>query len=423
MSSSGSGASQRPSRLLPTTRPQVTGHRFMRRRVEHGLLFGDIRMIHDPLAARRRAMLLGAAAVAMIAAVMALFAWLRPNPDPGGAPILRDPSGNLFVRVGDAVHPVTNLTSARLVAGSPEEPARVGEQHLLTMPRGVPVGIPTAPSSFAPPGAPDLGWAVCEAGGTVTVSAAHPPRPLDDASAVLATVHGRDWLVTAGGRTLLPEASSPHGRVVRRVLGVDADTPRWRPPDEVLNALRENPPVALPTPLPEVLETDAGSWAVNPAGGIQPVTPTQRDILADAGAPLRRVTRDSLSRYEDAAPALDLHLPAAVPRWEDPSGRAVCVDEGRGAATADAAGPGGAVELSGGAVATHFTGLAHGAVAVDTGHGHHVVSTHGLRHEVPERPVLEVIGVELVENVPWEILSLLPAGERLNRESALTATY
>ena len=71
------------AKLLPTTRAQVSGHKFMRRRMEHGLVFGDIRMIHDPLASRRRATIFGTAAVAMIAGVMGLFAWMRPNADPG----------------------------------------------------------------------------------------------------------------------------------------------------------------------------------------------------------------------------------------------------------------------------------------------------------------------------------------------------
>ena len=35
------------AKLLPTTKTQVSGHRFMRRRVEHGIVFGDVRMIHD----------------------------------------------------------------------------------------------------------------------------------------------------------------------------------------------------------------------------------------------------------------------------------------------------------------------------------------------------------------------------------------
>ncbi len=420
---SGSAAAQRHGRLVPTTKSQVTGHRFMRRRVEHGLLFGDIRMIHDPLATRRRALLLGTAAVAMITAVMVLFAWLRPNPDPGDAAILRDPAGNLLVRVGDTVHPVTNLTSARLVAGEAAEPARVGEEHLARMPRGVPVGIPVAPSGFSPGSAPDLAWSVCEARGTVTVAAAHPPRPLDDASAVLATARGVDWMVTSTGRSRLPDRATPEGRIVRRVLGIDGSTPAWQPPAQVLGALREHPPVALPADLPEVLTTDAGDWVVGPDGGVQPLTGTQRDILADAGAPLRRLPREAISSYSDTAPALDLRIPALAPRWVDPAHGPVCVDEGRGGATAAGDAHQAAVELSGSAVASHFAGLPRGAVAVDTGHGHHVVTPHGLRHEVPDAATLGVIGATRVESVPWEILSLLPAGDALTRESALTATY
>ena len=52
--------------LLPTTKAQVSGHRFLVRRVEHGLVLGDIRMLHDPLGARRRALLFGLTAVVLI---------------------------------------------------------------------------------------------------------------------------------------------------------------------------------------------------------------------------------------------------------------------------------------------------------------------------------------------------------------------
>ena len=96
-------------RLLPTTKVQVSGHRFMRRRVEHGLIFGDVRMIHDPLASRRRATAFGTISVLLISGVMGLYAWMRPNPDPGDAPILRAADGELYVRVDDMVHPVTCL--------------------------------------------------------------------------------------------------------------------------------------------------------------------------------------------------------------------------------------------------------------------------------------------------------------------------
>ncbi|SDS48446.1 type VII secretion protein EccB [Corynebacterium timonense] len=419
-------AHARPERLLPTTRAQVTGHRFMRRRVEHGLVFGDIRMIHDPLATRRRAMILGVVAVALGVAAAALFAWLKPAPNPGDALIWRDAAGNLYVRVDDTVHPVSNLASARLVAGTAEEPARVGQEHLVGAPRGVPIGIGDAPSAFAAAETPDLTWAVCERAGEVTVlavEAAAAPRAFAPDTAVLASVGGKEWVVTAEGRTLLPASDSPQGRVVRRRLGIDAGTPRWQPPAGVLGALREHPPVALPDPLPEVLTAGEESWLLTADGGVQNVSPTQRDILADAGASVREVERDDVAGYPDAAPAVDLRLPETAPRWADPAAGAVCVDESRGAAGGEGVDAAGRTPLSGGAVATHFAGLPAGSVAVDTGHGYHVVSLHGLRHEADSAATLEVLGAAHVETVPWEILSLLPEGSPLSRAAALTATY
>ncbi|WJY67359.1 type VII secretion protein EccB [Corynebacterium auris] len=419
-------AGRRPERLLPTTRAQVTGHRFMRRRVEHGLVFGDIRMIHDPLATRRRALILGVVAVALGVAAAALVAWLEPSPDPGDALILRDASGNLYVRVDGTVHPVTNLASARLAAGAAEEPARVGQEHLVGMPRGVPIGIGDAPSAFAAADTPDLRWSACEQAGEVTVLAVEEgasPRAFAPGAAVLAAVGGSEWVVTAQGRTLLPNPDSAAGRIVRRRLGIDAATPRWQPPAQLLGALREHPPFALPSPLPEVLTAGEESWLVTPDGGVQGLTPTQRDVLADAGAAVRAVPRGEIATHPDAANPVDVRLPTAPPRWLDPAAGPVCVDETRGAAEAGEALAAGRTRLSGGSVAAYFTGLPAGSVAVDTGHGYHAVSLHGLRHEAQGREALEMVGAVHEEKVPWEILSLLPAGSELSREAALTATY
>lgn len=214
------------AKLLPTTKTQVSGHRFMRRRVEHGLIFGDVRMIHDPLGSRRRATIFGLIAVAMIAGVMGLFAWMRPNPDPGDAPILRAADGALYVRAGGALHPVTNLTSARLITGAPADPERAGDEFLAAQARGVPVGIPAAPSLFAPADSGPEAWSVCAAGARVVVRAGDAPAELAGDEAVLAAADGREWVVTAAGRTQLPSADDPAGRLMRRALGINASTPR-----------------------------------------------------------------------------------------------------------------------------------------------------------------------------------------------------
>ena len=84
------------ARPLPTTKAQVSGHKFLRRRVEHGLVLGDIRMIHDPLARRRKALLFGGVGVAFLAVGSGMLAWLQPSPQPGDAPIVRSEQGQLL---------------------------------------------------------------------------------------------------------------------------------------------------------------------------------------------------------------------------------------------------------------------------------------------------------------------------------------
>jgi len=403
------------AKLLPTTRAQVSGHKFMRRRMEHGLIFGDIRMIHDPLAARRRATIFGTAAVVMIAGVMGLFAWMRPNADPGDAPIFRAADGTLYVRVGEAVHPVTNLASARLIAGQAADPARIGDERLAELPRGVPVGIVAAPGMFAPEDAPSASWSVCGAD-TITVVAGKAPEPLPIDAAVLAADATREWVVTAEGRRLLPETNTPQGRVIRRALGIIPDTPRWTPPTQVISALRELPPATLPDPLPQIIDADDQAWALAD-DRIQPITGTQRTMLLDAGAKAAVASRESLASYPDAEE--ELRLPAERPRWIEP--HLACVDQDRGGATVDEVPEG--IELSGTSVATHFAGLHGGSVGVDSGHGFHVVSANGLRHRAPNAETLSTVGAAHVEEVPWELIALLPEGAELTRDAALTATY
>lgn len=420
--------------VLPTTRAQVSGHRFLRRRVEHGLVFGDIRMIHDPLAARSRALLFGVVAVVMISLGAGLLAWLRPAADPGEAPILQAADGALFVRVDDRVHPVTNLASARLIAGGAggaggagaADPARVGESVLAGFERGVPVGIHPAPLVLGEAPEETPAWSACygdSAGtdtgtGTVTVAVGEHTNPLGGHRGVLATGAGADWLLTSAGRHRLPHRESPEGRTVRRALGITPQTPRWEPPVEVLNAVTELDPVILPDPLPgEVLDTRAGLWALL-AEGIAPVTPAQAEVLAAHGVPHRVIPRAELADYPDTT--WEPQLPPVAPLFLDPREVTVCATDGRVATLLSDTRP---VRLSGSGVADEFRGGAGTAWAVDTGHGHHVVDTTGLRHPVPERADLAALGLGTPVAAPWSVLRLLPEGPPLSREAALQASY
>lgn len=405
--------------LQPTTRAQVSGHRFLRRRVEHGLVFGDIRMIHDPLAARSRGMIFGTVAVVLGMLGAGLFAWLNPQADPGDAPILRAQSGALYVRIDGLLHPVANLASARLAAGSPAEPVAVGSDYLAGADKGVPVGIDPAPGVFAPEPAA-LVWSSCTSvDGVITVLAGSAPAVLREGEAVLASGPTSDWVITAEGRRELPPESSPQGRTLRRGLGITADTPRLSVPAEVLTAMTERPAWRVPEPLPEVLVAGEQAWALTAGSAVTGLTPTQADMLTGLGARQAAASADEVAGYPDADP---VELPSAAPEFLDPVGNRLCaLSDGTVGRDGLVLAPG-AVQLSGEAPATYFVGLDEGAVAVDSGHGLHVISPEGMRF--PASPdALAALGIGGAEAVAWEIIAVLPEGPTLSAGDARRAVY
>jgi hypothetical protein len=110
----------------PTTRLYVSGYRFLLRRMEHALVRGDVRMLDDPLRAQSLSLIAGVVLAVIGVAGCAVLAFFRPSGTLGSAPIIMArETGALYVRVGDTVHPVLNLASARLIAGTPANPEAV----------------------------------------------------------------------------------------------------------------------------------------------------------------------------------------------------------------------------------------------------------------------------------------------------------
>lgn len=387
----------------PTTKAQVSGHRFLKRRVEHGLLFGDIRMIHDPLAARSRAMLLGCVAVILGMLAAGLFAWMSPQPDPGDSPIVRAEDGQLYVRIEQRLHPVANLTSARLIAGMPAEPENIGSDFLSHLEQGIPVGIHPAPGEITGQG--KGAWGVCvDKQNRMVVQAGTVPEMAEN-SFLAVHAAGRDWVITVEGRHEMPD-----GRGFQRALG----TPQVREvPDAWLNAVPEADRWQLPHPLPEIVED---SWAIF-GDSATPITPVQAAILLDAGAATSALSRSEAASLVDG-PTLTL---PETELTEASEAEYVCAGE-------KAVGQRGhvpnMVELSGDSPASAVSGLAGDAVVVNTGRGFQVISPHGLRHELPTESV-EALGIngQEVAQANWEIISLLPPGPVLSADEARKSVY
>lgn len=231
-----------------TTRLHVSGYRFLLRRIEHALVRGDARMLDDPLRAQSLSLLGGVVVAVIIVAACAILAFLRAPGTLGTAPIVlvRD-SGALYVRIGDTVHPVLNLASARLIAGTAAEPEVVNAAAINTAKRGPLVGIPGAPSVISAPLSQDeSGWAVCDGAASTTVIAGNGSTDgLAAGHSVLVTPRSESaattYLLYDGWRAQV----DLRNRAVVRALKLDGVTPR--PVSRaLLDATPEVPPIVAP---------------------------------------------------------------------------------------------------------------------------------------------------------------------------------
>ena len=266
------------------TRHQVTGWRFVMRRIASGIALHDTRMLVDPLRTQSRAVLMGV--LLLITGLLGCFVFslIRPNGQVGSNTVLADRStAALYVRVGDQLHPVLNLTSARLIAGQPVNPTTVKSPELDRFPRGNLIGIPGAPERMVPNTARDADWTVCDgvtgqpgrgAHNTgVTVIAGAPHSDGTRAAAISSTQvllvdaapseGDSTWVLWDGKRSRIDLAD----HAVVNALGLGADVPAPRPiAAGLFNAIPEAPPLAAP-PIPNA-GAPAGFAVPAPIGGV-----------------------------------------------------------------------------------------------------------------------------------------------------------
>lgn len=364
------------------TRHQVTGWRFVMRRIASGIALHDTRMLVDPLRTQSRAVLMGALILITGLAGCFVFSLIRPNGQVGNNTVLADRStAALYVRVGDQLHPVLNLTSARLIAGQPVNPTMVKSAELDRFPRGSLIGIPGAPERMVQNNTHDANWTVCDAvsgqGGRaihstgLTVIGGKPDSegtragalPSGQAVLVDALVQGATstWLLWDGKRSRIDLAD----HAVTGALGLGADMPAPRPiASGLFNVIPESPPLtapvipnagspasfAVPAPIGAVVE--AYSLDRNPGAntafylyyavlpdGLQPISPVLAAILRNTNSyglqqPPRlgadQIAKSPVSRLLDTAryPGQPVSLidtarnPVTCAYWSKPAGAA-----------------------------------------------------------------------------------------------------
>lgn len=236
------------------TKHQVSGWRFVMRRIASGVALHDTRMLVEPLRAQTRAVLMGLLALATAAAGCFVFTLIWPNSAAGDDPVLADrETSALYVRVGDQLHPVLNLTSARLIAGRAVNPTAVRSAALDKFARGNLIGIPGAPERMVQATGTDANWTVCDAvagpATGVTVIAGAPAvggsraAALPTDHAVLVDNGAGTWLVWDGKRSRIDLAD----RAVTGALGLGTSAPAPRPiAAGLFNAIPEAPALTAP---------------------------------------------------------------------------------------------------------------------------------------------------------------------------------
>lgn len=318
--------------------------------MEHALVRRDSGMHDDVLRTQSRSLLAGGVLAALAMAVCAILALVRPQGAIGSAPIvMARESGALYVRIDDTLHPVLNLASARLVAGTAANPVVVAEGDVSRAKRGPQVGIPGAPATIGAP-LTEQSWTVCDGDLTVVIVGAAQSAidRLDRSRGVL--VIPRDeaaaptYLLHDGVRAELDLRSV----AVVRALRLDGVVP-LPVSRSLLDLVPEVPPIVAPaidragTPGPgslggiavgtvvRVARAESAEFYVVLAGGVQRIGEVAADLIRFAlpgrfdEVPTVAPSAIAATRVVTGLALEHLPIRSAVPVGAD-SGNSVCAN-------------------------------------------------------------------------------------------------
>jgi type VII secretion protein EccB len=452
-----------------TTKVQVSGWRFLLRRLEHAIVRRDTRMFDDPMLFYSRSVALGVLVSVLIVVGALAMAYFKPQGKLGSGNLFVDRSTNqLYLMVAGQLHPVYNLTSARLVLGNPAEPTVVKAAELSKFPRGQSVGIPGAPYATPVASDPSSVWALCDTVSradtvdpTVQTAVIAMPLLIDSSidpllpnEALLASYQGKDWIITRTGRHATDLADRP----LTSALGIPVNAKPSPITAAVFNAI-----------------PDAGSWQLPPipgAGGpntlglpdelvIGSVFQVQAHsgpqyfvVLPDGVAPVNPNTAVALraaQSYGLVAPPMEVSslvvrvpervYPSPLPdenikivsrpadptlcwAWERRPGEQsakTSVITGRHLPISASALNQGITQIEGTATVYTDGGKFVQLQSPDPRYGEslYYVDPQGVRYGLPDTETATALGLPSPKSAPWEIIRLLVDGPVLSKEAAL----
>lgn len=247
-------------RGLLTTWKQVTAYSWLRSRTGYGLTLRNVAM-HFDLAVWVRRMPVVCALLWVLAIGGAfVFGIIRPAGVVGKSKIVADRSSyELYVNVNGRLHPVLNLTSARLIVGTNQDPTGATHESIAKEPKGLPVGIIGAPFAMSVTNGSGTSVAACQRAAVNSVAS----RPvitvinggvqigggrnaeLSPTEALVGSLGGQTFLVWNGVKS----AFDPADRIVLSALGIDRVGAAAPMPlsGAVGNAIPSNLPLVVPS--------------------------------------------------------------------------------------------------------------------------------------------------------------------------------
>ncbi|HUB53722.1 MAG TPA: type VII secretion protein EccB [Mycobacterium sp.] len=459
----------------PTTRLHVSGYRFLLRRIECALLGRDIREVNEPIRGPMQSLMAGSVLAIVTLAGCALLAVVRPQPAADNAPIVMGKqSGALYVRVGETLHPVLNLASARLIVRTNADPQPIPESELGHGSRGPLLGIPGAPHFVGTPLTEDeLRWTVCDTRAsasprtTVVIGRAEGSRsrPLANQQSLLVRpISGGSTYLLYDGRRAVVNLGEP---AAVRALGLDGQDP-LPVSATLLNAVPEAPPLTAPRipdaggrgpaalpgfPVGSVLRlsrVNGDEYYVVLGHGIQRIGQVVADLLRFADSRGTRtaisvapdvirtiptVTDLAVATFPDRAPSpLNAGATTLCVSWMHAASGGVAISISAGGlpipagqepvklSQADGKGPAiDAAYLSPGRSAyVRATGLSGDNPGAGT---RYLITDTGVRFAIHDDDAAHDLGLpDTAIAAPWPVLAKLPAGPELSRANALAAS-
>lgn len=453
-----------------TTKVQVSGWRFLLRRVEHAIVRRDTRMFDDPLQFYSRAVSAGVVIAVLICLGAALLAYFKPLGKRGSDTLLVDRTTNqLYVVIpgSDQLRPVYNLTSARLVLGNAGTPVAVKSDELNQMPKGQPIGIPGAPYA-TPVGGANSTWTLCD---TVTKPESVAPdvetsvivQPLlPDASVgpmradegVLVSYENDTWLVTDTGRHAIDLAD----RALTSAVGIPVTSKATPISEGLFNALPNAGPLVLPAiarfgdpntvGLPPNLVIGAVFKALTEDGeqhfvvlpdGVARINGTTAaalratnsfGLVTPPAVEASTVARIAEQVYVSPLPDEPLEImlreddPTLCWAWQrDPGDQApkTTVITGRHLPIAPSVMNAGIHQIGGDATVYLDGGKYIRLQSPDPRYGEslYYIDPQGVRYGLPDEQTGSTIGLNAPVTAPWQVVSLLVDGPVLSKQAAL----